>query len=47
MKMVNNLIKKTKEKLRKRALEKYQSHSEKEKEKNVEYMRNYYLAHNK
>ena len=45
--MVNNYYQKNNEKLRKEARERYQKVSEEKKEKKVEYMRNYYLAHKK
>ena len=45
--MVNKYYQKHKEKLRKESRERYQNLSEEYKEKKVEYMRNYYLAHKK
>ena len=45
--MVNKCYQKHNETLRKEAREIYQNFSEEEKEKKVEYMRNYYLAHKK
>ena len=45
--MVKNIIKKSKEKLRKEAQERYQNLSKEEKQKKVGYMGNYYLAHKK
>ena len=42
--MVNKYYQKNKEKLLKDARERYQNLSEKEKQKKVEYMKNYYLA---
>ena len=45
--MVNKYYQKHKEKLRKESRERYQNLSEEDKEKKIEYMRNYYLAHKK
>ena len=45
--MVNKYHQKHKEKLRKESRERYQNLSEEDKEKKVQYMRNYYLAHKK
>ena len=45
--MVNKYYQKHKEKLRKESRERYQNLSEEDKEKKVQYMRNYYLAHKK
>ena len=45
--MVNKYYQKHKEKLRKESRERYQNLSEEDKEKKIEYIRNYYLAHKK
>ena len=45
--MVNKYYQKNKEKLRTEVRERYQNLSEEEKQKEDEYMRNYYLAHQK
>ena len=47
IKLVNKYDARQKEQLQKEARGRYQSLSEWEKEKKVEYMRNYYLAHKK
>ena len=47
IKLVNKYDATQKEQLHKEARGRYQSLSEEEKEKKVEYMRNYYLAHKK
>ena len=43
--MVNYYYQENKEKLRKEAPKRYKNLSEEEKQNEVEYMRNYYLAH--
>ena len=45
--MVNQCYQKNRENLQKKACERYQNLSEEEKEKKVEYMRNYYLTRTK